>query len=89
MEMPDDRSLEYRSSAAECLRLAAHATDPLRRTEYLALAQIWTDLAKEVIQGASALDRAQQAFNDRQMLKGGKTAQPVHQQQQQIRPKKV
>jgi hypothetical protein len=85
--MPDDRSLEYRASAAECLRLAARTTDPVRRTEYLALAQVWKDLANEVIQGKSALDRAERAFNDRQMRKGGKTAQPA-QQQQQIQPNK-
>ena len=83
----NDRSLEYRALAAECLKLAGRATDPNRRSEYLALAQIWTDLAKEAARGARALDHAQEEFNNAQIPKAVETAQPV-QQQQQIQPKK-
>jgi hypothetical protein len=41
-EMPDDQALESRASAAaECLRLAASATDPASRVSLLQLAQKW------------------------------------------------
>jgi len=84
----DNRSLEYRALAAECLKLAGCATDPNRRSEYLALAQMWTELAKEAARGARALDHAQEEFNNAQIAKAVEAAPPVLQQQQQIQPKK-
>ena len=84
----DNRSLEYRALAAECLKLAGCATDPNRRSEYLALAQMWTELAKEAARGARALDHAQEEFNNAQIAKAVEAAPPVQQQQQQIQPKK-
>jgi hypothetical protein len=84
----DDRSLEYRTLAAECLKLAASATDSNRRSEYLALAQMWTELAKEAARGARALNHAQDEFNNAQIAKAVEAARPVQQQQQQIQPKK-
>jgi hypothetical protein len=40
--MPDDQALESKASAAaECLRLAASATDPASRVSLLLLAQKW------------------------------------------------
>ena len=84
----DNRSLEYRALAAECLKLAGCATDPNRRSEYLALAQMWTELAKEAARGARALDRAQEELNNPQIAKAVEAAPPVLQQQQQIQPKK-
>jgi hypothetical protein len=83
----DDRSLEYRALAAECLKLAGSATDLNRRSEYLALAQMWTELAKEAARGARALNRAEDEFNNAQITKAVEAARPV-QQQQQIQPKK-
>ena len=84
----DNRSLEYRALAAECLKLAGCATDPNRRSEYLALAQMWTELAKEAARGARTLDHAQEEFNNAQIAKAVEAAPPVLQQQQQIQPKK-
>ena len=84
----DNRSLEYRALAAECLKLAGCATDPNRRSEYLALAQMWTELAKEAARGARALNRAQEEFNNAQIAKAVEAAPLVQQQQQQIQPKK-
>jgi hypothetical protein len=43
--MLDDRSLEYRASAAECLRLAGNATNPSERTTLLRMARRWMVLA--------------------------------------------
>jgi hypothetical protein len=83
----NDRSLEYRALAAECLKLAGNALDPKRRSEYLALAQMWKELAKEAAVGARVLNHAQEVFNDAQITKGVEAARPV-QQQQQIQPKK-
>jgi hypothetical protein len=84
----DDRSLEYRALAAECVKLARSATDANRRSEYLALAQMWTELAKEAARGARALNRAEDEFNNAQITKAVEAARPVQQQQQQIQPKK-
>ena len=84
----DNRSLEYRALAAECLKFAGCATDPNRRSEYLALAQMWTELAKEAARGARALNRAEEEFNNAQIAKAVEAAPPVLQQQQQIQPKK-
>jgi hypothetical protein len=84
----NDRSLEYRAVAAECLKLAGSAVDPNRRSEYLALAQMWKELAKEAAQGAQTLNRAQEAFNDAQIAKRVEAAAQPAQQQQQIQPKK-
>jgi hypothetical protein len=83
----NDRSLEYRAVAAECLKLAGSAIDPNRRSEYLALAQMWKELAKEAALGAQILDRAQDAFNDAQIAKHVEGAAQPAQQQQQIQPK--
>lgn len=83
----NDRSLEYRALAAECLKLAGSAVDPTRRSEYLALAQMWKELAKEAAAGARMLDRVQEEFNTAQIAKGVEPARPL-QQQQQIQPKK-
>ena len=74
--------------AAECLKLAGSATDSNRRSEYLALAQMWTELAKEAARGARALNRAEDEFNNAQITKAVEAARPVQQQQQQIQPKK-
>jgi hypothetical protein len=43
--MLDDRSLEYRASAAECLRLAGNATSPSERAALLRMARRWMVLA--------------------------------------------
>jgi hypothetical protein len=45
MDTPDDRSLEARASAAECLRLAAVATDAGSRAALLLMAQKWMEHA--------------------------------------------
>jgi hypothetical protein len=79
------RSRDYRALAAECLRLAATATDANSQAEYLALAQMWTELANETPVAPGALDRAQEAFNDRQFGHGNEV---VSQQQQQDPGKK-
>ena len=71
------RSQEYRALAAECLRLAATTDDANSHAQYTALAQMWTSLADEANQRA-ILTRAQDAFNETQMV----------QQQEQTQPKK-
>ena len=43
--VPGDRSLEYRASAAECLRLAGNATEPGARAALMLMAQRWMVLA--------------------------------------------
>ena len=73
----DDRSLEYRALAAECLKLAGSATDLNRRSEYLALAQMWTELAKEAARGERALNRAEDEFNNAQITKAVEAARPM------------
>jgi hypothetical protein len=82
------RSRDYRALAAECLRLAATATDANSQAEYLALAQMWTELANETPVARGALDRAQEAFNDGQFGRGDEVANQPQQQQQDRPPKK-
>jgi len=86
----DERSLAYRALAAECLELAGSATDLNRRSEYLALAHMWTELAEEAARRAPAFDRAKRDFNPGEIAKAAEAAPPVQQQQQQqqIQPKK-
>jgi hypothetical protein len=43
--MPDDHPLEFRASAAKCLRLAAYTTDSGTRTALLSMAQRYLELA--------------------------------------------
>jgi hypothetical protein len=74
------RSRDYRALAAECLRLAATATDANSQAEYLALAQMWSELANETPLAEGALNRAQEAFNERQFGRGNEV--PAQQQQQ-------
>ena len=71
-------SKEYRALAAECLRLAATTDDANSHAQYTALAQMWTSLADEADQRRAILSRAQDAFNETQMV----------QQQEQTQPKK-
>lgn len=72
-----DRSREYRRLAAECLRLAATTDDANSHAQYVALAQMWTDLAQEGEKDRVTFTRTQKAFNERQIV----------QQQQQEQPK--
>jgi hypothetical protein len=46
--MLDNPSLESRASAAQCLRLAASATDPTSRASLLLLAQKWMERANKL-----------------------------------------
>jgi hypothetical protein len=69
------RSQEYRALAAECLRLAATTDDANSHAQYTALAQMWTSLADEANQRA-ILTRAQDAFNETQMVQQQEQAQP-------------
>ncbi len=71
-------SKEYRSLAAACLRLAATTDDANTHAQYIALAQMWSDLAVEADTRRATFNRAQDAFNERRM---------VH-QQEQVQPKK-
>ncbi len=72
-------SKEYRSLAADCLRLAATTDDANSHAhQYTALAQMWTALADEADTRRATFNRAQDAFNE---------AQIVH-QQEQVQPKR-
>src|SRR3954451_12711024 len=51
MEMQDDRAREYRASAAQCLGLAATASDPRTRSVLLLMAQRWMELANGIPKG--------------------------------------
>jgi hypothetical protein len=84
----DERSFAYRALAAECLELAGSATDLNRRSEYLALAHMWTELAEEAARRAPAFDRVGRAFNNAGKIAKAVEAAPPVQQQQQIQPKK-
>jgi hypothetical protein len=70
-------SKEYRSLAAECLRLAATTDDANSYAQYVALAQMWNDLADEAEKRRATFSQAQNAHNDAQMV----------QQQEQVQPK--
>jgi hypothetical protein len=55
--MPDDQALESRASAAaECLKLAASATDPASRVSLLLLAQKWIQWTNKRAAKAPAAD---------------------------------
>ena len=69
---------EYRSLAAECLRLAGTTDDANSYAQYTALAQMWTALADEADTRRATFNRAQDAFNEGRMV----------QQQEQVQPKK-
>ena len=74
-----DRAQEYRRLAAECLRLAGTTDDANSHTQYTALAQLWTQLAEEAQTRRARVSRAQDTFNEGQI---------VH-QQEQVQPKKA
>jgi hypothetical protein len=63
--MPEDRSTDFRASAAECLRLARVA-DPKMRAALLAMAQRWLDMADEPL-AARRFRSLLEDFNRRQM----------------------
>jgi hypothetical protein len=69
-------SKEYRSLAAECLRLAATTDDANSHAQYVALAQMWSDLADEADARRAIFNQAQDAHNEAQMV----------QQQEQVQP---
>jgi hypothetical protein len=73
---------ELRETAAQCLALARSATDPRKRVTLTGMAQKLYEMAGD---RAGDFERAQQEFNNRQMLP---QPQPTMQQQQQIQPKK-
>jgi len=71
-------SKEYRALAAECLRLAGTTDDANSHAQHTALAQMWTQLADEADQRRAIFSRAQDGFNETQIV----------QQQEQTQPKK-
>jgi len=73
-----DRSQEYRRLAAEATKLAATTDDANSHAQYIALAQMWSDLAQETEQRRATFTQAQDAFNDGQI---------IQQQQQQEQPR--
>jgi hypothetical protein len=82
--MPDRE--ELRATAAQCLALARSATDPCKRVALTGMAQKLYEMAGDP---PGDFERAQQEFNDRQMLPLRLVQpQPTMQQQQQIQPKK-
>jgi hypothetical protein len=72
-----DRSQEYRRLAAEAIKLAATTDDFNSHAQYIALAQMWSDLAQETEERRATFTQAQDAFNNAQII----------QQQQQEKPR--
>ena len=80
--MPDRE--ELRATAAQCLALARATPDPHRRVTLTGMAQKLYEMAGDP---QADVGRAQQEFNDRQMLPlRPMQPQPAMQQQQQIQP---
>ena len=77
---------ELRATAAQCLALARAATDPQKRVTLIGMAQKLYHMAGDP---SGDFERAQQEFNDQQMLpQQSVQPQPIMQQQQQIQPNK-
>jgi hypothetical protein len=57
----DDRSVDSRASAAECLRLAATTTNPSSRASLLMMAQNWMEKAGRESIAYAQLPRARRA----------------------------
>jgi hypothetical protein len=66
--MSGNRSAEFRTSAAECLKLATSTADPKARIALIAMAQKWLALANAPL-GAARFDAVLKEFNDQQMWK--------------------
>jgi len=78
------RETQFRQAAADCLELAKAATDPIIRAALVTMAQGWHDLAEGPFD--ETFRQLPEDFNERQIMKPP-AAQPVSQQEQQIRPK--
>jgi hypothetical protein len=77
---------ELRATAGQCLALARAASDPRKRITLTSMAQKLYEMAGDK---AGDFERAQQEFNDHQLLSQGSVQpQPAMQQQQQIQPRK-
>jgi hypothetical protein len=77
---------ELRATAGQCLALARAASDPRKRITLTSMAQKLYEMAGDK---AGDFERAQQEFNDHQLLSQRSVQpQPAMQQQQQIHPRK-
>lgn len=65
--------------AAECLRLAGTTDDAHAHAQYVALAQMWNDLAEEAQKGRATFSNAQNAFNEAQAVRQQQQVQPTQQ----------
>ncbi|HZP79428.1 MAG TPA: hypothetical protein VFB45_25060 [Pseudolabrys sp.] len=67
--MHNEQEQRYRLAAAECLERAARTKDPTARTNLIAIAQKWLDMAGETASSAIDLAALITEFNDQQMRK--------------------
>ncbi len=74
-----DRFRDYRMLAAECLRLAGATDEAHAHAQYVALAQMWNDLAEEAENGRATFSKARNAFNEAQVVHQQQQVQPTHQ----------
>lgn len=72
---------EYRSLAAECLRLAATTDDANSHAQYTALAEMWTALAHEAETGSAIFGQPHAARNEAQIVQQQEQVQPEQHEQ--------